>query len=418
MSLPKSRTELKGMLLVARTLRFLRPVLGLCGVKLDKTNINDIIKLGETLLLIADRFNPVFASRGWIACNALSTDAAEAALAAAGERRWTDADQILADAYSPFMVRIHVRQLRGLRCFRNRSRLAELALDDYEAERYHACVPVTLALLDGMGQELTGANFFRNTRRINSKESFLNIGPGVAALIQTMSAPRNWTTTEAISLPLRHGILHGTDLAYDNRIVAAKAWAALIAVGHYASDYLAPEPPPERTLAETIQSSVELRKRIAEMESARGAWRGRDRAELERLVTTKQFSEGTPEGTALVVLQAWRGKKFGVISQHCVERISTDHHSFAGKIRGSLGPGPDDIRILAIEDESSAMSSVKAALCWGEETDEIELRFAYHKDDDWAPRTLEGGAWLLLSLWPLESARSATMTREPGPGAA
>ncbi len=189
--------------------------------------------------MIAEEFNPVFASRGWIACNVINTEAAAAALQAAAGDRWGEADEILAEAYSPDLVRLHVRDLGKLRCFKNRLALAQLAVDDYEAGRFHACIPVTLALLDGLGQELTGANFFRNTRRIKAKESFLEIGPGVTELLQAMSKARNATTTDAISIPFRHGILHGTDLGYNNRIVAAKAWAALLSVGHYAADYLA-----------------------------------------------------------------------------------------------------------------------------------------------------------------------------------
>jgi hypothetical protein len=58
--------------------------------------------------------------------------------------------------------------------------------------------------------------------------------------LQVMSETRNTTTTDPIRIPFRHGILHGTDLGYNNKIVAAKAFAALLAVGDYAAQCLVP----------------------------------------------------------------------------------------------------------------------------------------------------------------------------------
>jgi hypothetical protein len=373
---------------------------------LDKKLLDDTVQIGEGLLMIAEEFNPIFASRGWIACNAINTEAAALALEAAAAGLWNDADNILAAAYSPAMVRIQLRHLGKLRCFANRLELGMLAVEDYEADRFHACIPVTLALLDGMGQELTGANFFRNTRRIKAKESFLEIGPGVAELLRVMSETRNTTTSTPIDIPFRHGILHGTDLGYNNRIVAAKAWAALLAIGHYASDYVAPVPGPSPTLIDTLRRSAEVRRRIDAMEAAQGSWLPRSRGTLDAIIAEKKFAHGTPEEAAAAVLKAWQTKKFGVIAQNSSDSLKTDTNSLAGKIRKILGPGPDVVDVVAIEDFGSASAVVRATLTWGDESDQITLRLLYHKDAEIAPRTMDGGRWLLASLWPLESARS------------
>jgi hypothetical protein len=295
--------------------------------------------------------------------------------------------------------------------------LARLALEDYEAGRFHACVPVTLALLDGMGQELTGANFFRNTRKIKAKESFIEIGPGVAELIRVMSRARNATTTETINVPFRHGILHGTDLGYHNRIVAAKAWAALLAVGHYASDYLAPPPKPQPSLMETLRQSVETRKRLDTLEAAQGSWAPRAPEELARSIASKAWASGTPEEAVATILRAWQTKKFGVISQNSIDALKGDPHALAGKIRRTLGPAPSIFEVLAIEDAASASSSVTVALSWGEHRDDIVLRLVYHQDGHVAPRTVSTGKWLLASLWPLESARPELEDSDAGDAA-
>jgi len=115
MSFPKSRAELRGIIFLVKAIRFARPVATLFGWKVDKKLLDDTIKIGESLLMIAEEFNPVFASRGWIACNVINTEAAAAALQAAAGDKWGEADEILAEAYSPDLVRL-LRRCSTCRC--------------------------------------------------------------------------------------------------------------------------------------------------------------------------------------------------------------------------------------------------------------------------------------------------------------
>ena len=52
---------------------------------------------------------------------------------------------------------------------------------------------------------------------------------GLNALNRIFQKMRQKTVTDEITIPFRHGIVHGMDLGYDNRMVAAKCWAALFA---------------------------------------------------------------------------------------------------------------------------------------------------------------------------------------------
>jgi hypothetical protein len=418
MAFPKNRTELKGMIGLMKAIRFVSPALRLLGVKLEGKELDHAVTLAENVLMLAERFNPTFAPRGWIVCSVLNTEAAQAALDAAAAGRWEDADVLLAESYSPMIVRAFLRRMGNQRCFKNRLELALLAVDDYEAGRFHACVPVTLALLDGMGQELTGANFFRNTRRIKPKESFLEIGPGVAQLLQVMSETRNTTTTDPIRIPFRHGILHGTDLGYNSKIVAAKAFAALLAVGDYAAQFLAPPPAPKPGLMESLRRSAEADRWLEEVVNSARAWSPRTPQELAGIVARQEFAPGTPEETVAVMLKAWKERKFGILSMHSCDALKTDVNLLAGRIRRALGPGPDRVQVVSVEDMSPAGSSVKASLRWGDETDEIALNLVYYKGNNFAPRNVQGGTWLASSLWPLESARSSVVDEPEGDNAA
>jgi hypothetical protein len=64
------------------------------------------------------------------------------------------ADAYLADCYDTDTVQRMLHRIELVEEFRRRLPLAEKALIDYREERYHACVPVVLALIDGMVNEL------------------------------------------------------------------------------------------------------------------------------------------------------------------------------------------------------------------------------------------------------------------------
>jgi hypothetical protein len=106
------------------------------------------------------------------------------------------------------------------------------------------------------------------------------------------------------------------------------------------------------------------------------------------------------------MLKAWKDRKWGVLSKHSYDVLNTDVHALAGRIKRAFGPGPDQVRISSIEDRNPTASSVSATLRWGAATDEVEVHLVYYKGDQPAPRNVDGGTWLVYSLWPLESARS------------
>ena len=354
-------------------------------------------------------FNSNFARRGWVLNNMISVPAARAALAAARTGDWPRADEILADAYSPSTVRLHINQMRGLRCFRDRVDLAQLACDDYEAGRYHACVPVTLALLDGMGQQLVGAGFFRQGARTdNSSESFLEIGPGFAQLLKLLGAPRRRTVVAPIDVPYRHGILHGIDLGYGNRVVAAKAWGALFTAGSYAKDAENPAKEEVRPgLLESLRSYGASSKKNDAAHREIAAWRPRSAEEISRIASSQELVDGTPEHAVANLLGFWQVGNWGRLAGMSVDGRNNGIGRLAGRVRKNLGPAPSRFSITEIEDEAPAAGWVSADLSWSEGLSEsVRLRVLYMAEGDVAVRGAAGGEWLVHSLWPLESVRS------------
>jgi hypothetical protein len=406
-----SPKDLKAAMVLARAGRFIYTVLERAGFQPPgRDHLDEFLRLGEQILEVTE-FNDVFASRGWIAHGKMNVEAALAAMSAARSKDWARADIILAESYSPGMVRALVARLGSLRCFRDRDRLARLAIDDYEAERYHACIPIVLALIDGMGQQATGAGLFRQGARFIVPSSFIGLGDGLGALLKTILAPRKRTTTTSIEIPYRHGIVHGTDLAYDTRVVAAKTWSALFAAAEYAESVeRPPKEPPHPGLMETLRGYADHRKSMGVLEQYLGRWTTRSKAELDRVIEMQVKTEGAPETAALDLIGAWQSKNFGAIAELSVDATKQDSKRVAGELRRILGLPPTSFRVVEIVDEAPALSSVNLILHWHDIVDEVELRMlCCTKDGQPAPSGMPGANWRVSSLWPLEAVRSRTV---------
>jgi len=199
-------------------------------------------------------------------------------LAEAG--RLDEAETLLVEACDPAMLRFQLGSMSAVAAYRPRDQLLRLAVEDHEAERYHAVVPVVLAQIDGLVAEIIGAAPFHRTKDVLGKlvawDSISAQTGGLPDLISLMASPRFETTTGPLDVPYRHGILHGRDLGYAHKKVAAKTWAALFSLREWALKYQhgEHEPPP----VEPAPSVLATLRQIADAERQRKAieaWRPR-----------------------------------------------------------------------------------------------------------------------------------------------
>jgi hypothetical protein len=252
------------------------PMLRRVGINLDEPAnlVHDI----DMFIELQKDFNEMFASRGWVVHDWIDVRAAHRALSLAKAGDFAAADEVLVRAYTVESVRHGLQQMRNRRWFAKRHELALLALADFEAERFHASVPVVLLLIDGLGKDLTGAGFLRQGVRFAKEDSFLEIGPGLTTLLSTMTASRGSTSTDTISVPHRHGIMHGVDLGYGNVLVAAKAWGALLAIGAHASQLedsrSVPAPPPLKGLRGQLRDLADSAQRTTAFKRLTNGGRG------------------------------------------------------------------------------------------------------------------------------------------------
>ena len=220
----------------------LKPIFRIFGSdtkKIDESlqSPEELINKIDKMTSIPDQFNEQFSDIGWIIFDELELETAEEAIQIANNDGLEAADEFLADHISPAWVERRIIRLKFIKGFGSRFELAQKALEDYEAGRYYACVLVILSLIDGWVSELNIVDFqrlgfFADKSELVAWDSMTAHPKGLVKLKKVFSIHGLITRSEEIKIPYRHGIMHGMDLGYDNKYVAAKCWAALFAVGN------------------------------------------------------------------------------------------------------------------------------------------------------------------------------------------
>ncbi len=161
----------------------------------------------ESLSSLPDRFNLAFSDRGWIMYEMLNVEVAREATNLAEKGNMDAAEAVLVAHYNADTVRWLLGTMQAVTAFRSRMPLARKALDDYVAGRYHACVPVVLALMDGLVSEVhekargRARGFFADEVDLTAWDSIAAHDSGLAALSRVLGTSRRATRVEPISMP-------------------------------------------------------------------------------------------------------------------------------------------------------------------------------------------------------------------------
>lgn len=347
-SIQKLLEDQNNLTTLRKAMPFMRPFLKL--LQIDVSKMDDAFEKLDAmkdqlnrLATIPDKFNDTFASSGWIMYEMMNLDVAEKAISLAENESINAGEQELADYYTLEQVKWRLLTMYGVKAFHSRMELANKALIDYEEGRYHACVPVILALLDGMVNEIHGKQ--RGLRRgfssgeadLEAWDSIAGHSKGLNELKRIFNTGRYSTVSDPITIPYRNGIMHGMDLGYDNKIVAAKTWAALFAAREWAlkaeQDLLEEQPEePKKTWKEVFHVIDELNK----VKKYQGEWIPREwTPEAETIVLEMNlFNNQTPEHNLAEFLLLWKQKNYGKMGNQ-LSRYINGHEikAFPAKIR-------------------------------------------------------------------------------------
>ncbi|MCL4258601.1 MAG: hypothetical protein KJZ53_08750 [Anaerolineales bacterium] len=324
----------------------------------------------ERLASLPDRFNNLFLSHGWLLFEAFEVSAAEKAIEICETQGISAADDFLASYLSPEWVKKHFVYLTHIEGFSQRVTLAEKALIDYEEQRYYATALVVLTLIDGWVNELNivdyqRLSFFSDKTNLVAWDSVVAHESGLPKLKKLLSSPRLKTRTEEIRIPYRNGIMHGMDLGYDNKYVAAKAWATLFAVREWAikvrDGQLTPPPEPAAAKRKTFWESIEdYKNTMSEIESSK-RWKPTetDYSHLNLDQQVKLFKKNSPEYRLLEFLDAWKKRNYGHASSLFTKMLTIS----PGEARETLAPKQlHAARLLGIKYTTPFTSDVRAEL--------------------------------------------------------
>lgn len=291
--------------------------------------LNKIPELEQTLNELRstpDRFNDLFANHGWIFNEIISLETAKQAIQAYEEYGLEKAEEVLVDYYSPEWVENHLVFLTFLPEFKERVYLTKKACDDYKSGRYYASVLVTLTLIDGWVNDLNivefqRKGFFAKDVKLVAWDSITAHSRGLVRLQSLFNKIRMQTRTEKITIPYRNGILHGMDLGFDNRIVAAKCWAALFSVRDWVIKMRKGEleaPPKdeseEKSLAQIINEYQESKQNIEKLKN----WQPRKiiiGVDCPCKGKPKNYPNNSPEKILISFLEYWKNDNYGFMAK-------------------------------------------------------------------------------------------------------
>jgi len=377
------------------------------------TQVEELKRQMDELANIPDRFNEIFLPYGWIAYESMNFDIMKQAVDIATNGKIDDAEQILVNYYNQENMHWLLLRFMGVPQFRPRYELLQKACQDYLSERYHACVPVVLMMIDGVVNDIGQKGFFAEGTDLSAWDTIVGHESGLGMLAKILTKSRTKMTTETILIPYRNGILHGRDIGYDNKVVAAKAWAALFAVRDWAAAQNNGQKKDEEKKPEGFFEQIkDFANSLKEMEERKKYFEGlgerisKWQARVICIENDKKFccEEGTPEKEVITILEDWKEKKYGKIAQK-VMRFGADVQikKMAGRIRAELEAKPlQTYKILEIVDEVPAVSEVKVVVEYqGNTSMENEImvfRMIYEgKDGDPTLRGEPGGSWKVVN---------------------
>ena len=397
----------------------LRPIAKKFGVDVEKidaqlTKIPDLISKTEEMIMIPDQFNDMFGELGWILSEStMDLSVAKEAITIAKNQDVDAAERLLVEYFSPEWIEKRKYYLEHIKGFVPRFELAMKALEDYKAGRYYASVLVTLSLIDGWVNDLNiidhqRKGFFDKDTKLVAFDSMTAHPKGLVILKEVFGKSRKQTWKDEISIPYRHGIMHGMDLGYDNRIVAAKCWAALFAVRDWAvkaaRDELEPpeeKAPEEKTLMESIK---EIQKVMADSNTLkkwkpRGIEVGRD---IPEFAPSNDYMENSPERKMMEFCELWKIKNYGYLAEKAFSPLLCKYPAEARNLLGHMELL--DYRLTGIHDIDPAMTDVDVWLKFIRNDQGIELEYTFRLvctdfDDKMAYLPNKDTVWGVSTWW-------------------
>lgn len=322
---------------LVQTLTGTARALGIKNEKLDGVHraTADLLAQSE-ILTMPDRFNKAFGKEGWIATGSMAADTMQNAvrLHEAGKHEEAE-DEILA-WFTEETIRLFAIT-RSKRFNKAQQRWEQLneALDLTLEERYFSAVPLVLIACDGFASDVLGTSPFEKDADLSVFDSIVGHSTSLPALIKMLTKGVRKSSDEEVSLPLRHGIMHGRSLGYANRLVCMKAWMLMIALVDWACD---------KESETSRRQEIEDKEKIGWKDLVQSARKNKaDRQAIDAFVVTETTGpfEGdlnmrSPEFAFVEFLDGWKRHNFGKMAKRAVNITQVPLKAMAGRMRSDV----------------------------------------------------------------------------------
>jgi len=405
-SIKHMREQLRAFRLILGTNKALG-FLGLGSKKIAElqTQYEDICEKMKQYTEYPAKFNRYFSKEGWLAHDSLDFSVLKQIVDEYEARGRDAATKMLLDYYGPENLADKLFFFIGVEELRVRKRFIELVLEDYKAKRYHAVVPLLLMIMDGAVNDAAGKGLHAEGINLDAWDSLTTADGAINDIKAIFQRSRKKTRTEEIAFPYRNGILHGMDLGYDNRVVAAKSWCFLFIVRDWIAAKTS-EPDRRKTFDEethtpTFREIADTMAKTQQLKQAVAVWSPRKISEgyLRELNQNLVANADTPEHAVLQFLEFWKKGNYGSMAELFWSRITADRERYAREVRLQFSHiDLGSYSIHRIVDEAPAITVTFVTL--NDSTDESQcakFRMIYEDENgDAAARAMLGGTWRVV----------------------
>ena len=355
------------------------------------------------ILLLPDQFNELFSKDGWICYGGLNAKTLEQTVRLGHEKRFKEAHQLLIDSIDEIAIDLILLRCECRKHFDLRIPLLQLLKNDYLEERYHACIPLLLALIDGLANDISAhVGFFAGKTDLELFDSITSHESGLPFLQKIMNKPRKTTTSEKITIPYRNGILHGRDLNFNNKEIASKCWWALACLLEWADEKKLNKQPKEQI---SFWNTVKASNEINEYSKRIDKWERRpiETENYWQAQTLETLGSASPEYCLLNFLENWKNKRWGLMNKFLVHSINNEFSTIERLKEDYSSIQLNNYSIIASIDDTPAISFITIHINYIKHqqifTNSLRVQMNFlDKNGDLLLRNEENGQWYILQL--------------------
>lgn len=260
------------------------------------------VKVSIKAVNASEKFNHLLKCNGWAINGYLPVECIINSVDAASLHDLVSAELILIDGVSAALD-MFIMHLQSAPEFQAREKIFSTAKRLYEAEEYLAVIPLLLIAMDGTVNDIANLGLFAQGVDLDVWDSITHHSEALSYIhSEFLTKNRTKTNKEEILLPYRNGILHGRDINFGNKLLAAKCWNLLFTLRTWYRD------------KQDVSCKLKQRAERENSHEKSALFQRHASSFIKRRYSFNiNFSENSPSNTCYNFLQAWKNKQWGKI---------------------------------------------------------------------------------------------------------